>query len=337
MLDKVMPRGRPTRQQVFESIDEARRDLNIIGGLPEPTVFQDVWADIWIEETHNSTAIEGNTLRRKQVQLLLEEGVVTGSTHELKEWMEAKAYGEAARWTYEGAYRAQVEDKNTITESDLRRIHHLTVESVWVHFPPEGLRSDEAPGSYRTGDIEPLRPDFAPPPPSIVPALAGDWIKETNQGPPGNCHLIEHLAERHAAFERIHPFPDGNGRAGRLVLTMLLVQNGYPPAIIYKGERKRYLVALQRADNGDPGALAELLARSVREGIYRFLMPNLAGPLSIVPLAGLADGELSRAALVGAAQRGRLKANKYGGTWYSTRQWVDEYKASRQPGRPLAG
>ena len=83
-----MPRGRPTRQQVFESLDEARRDLNIIGGLPEPTVFQDVWADIWIEETHNSTAIEGNTLRRRQVQLLLEEGVVTGSAHESKEWME---------------------------------------------------------------------------------------------------------------------------------------------------------------------------------------------------------------------------------------------------------
>jgi hypothetical protein len=74
----------------------------------------------------------------------------------------------------------------------------------------------------------------------------------------------------------------------------------------------------------------------VREGIYRFLMPNLAGPLSVVPLAGLADEELSRAALVGAAQRGRLKANKYGGNWYSTRQWVDEYKAGRQRGRALS-
>jgi len=333
-LDKVMPRGRPTRQQVFESLDEARRDLSIIGGLPEPTVFQDVWADIWIEETHNSTAIEGNTLRRKQVQLLLEEGVVTGSAHELKEWMEAKAYGEAARWTYDGAFRSRYRpDQDKITESDLRRIHQLTVESVWVHFPPQGLRSDESPGAYRTGDIEPLRPDLRPPPPSVVASLVSDWIAETNEQPPEHCHIIEHLAERHAAFERIHPFPDGNGRAGRLVLTMLLVQHGYPPAIIYKGERKRYLSALQRADEGDPGSLAELLARSVREGIYRFLMPNLAGPLSVVPLAGLADEELSRAALVGAAQRGRLKANKYGGSWYSTRQWVDEYKESRHPGR----
>jgi hypothetical protein len=86
---------------------------------------------------------------------------------------------------------------------------------------------------------------------------------------------------------------------------------------------------LERADNGDPGPLGELLARSVREGIYRFLMPSLAGPLSVVPLAGLADNELSRSALVAAAQRGRLRANKYSGAWYSTRQWVEDYKKSR--------
>ncbi|MEZ5075806.1 MAG: Fic family protein [Solirubrobacterales bacterium] len=328
-----MPRGRPSRQQVLESLDQARNDLAIIGGLPEPTVFEDVWADIWIEETHNSTAIEGNTLRRKQIQLLLEEGVVTGSAHELKEWMEAKAYGEAARWTYGEAFHGRFRDAPLITETDLRRIHQITVESVWVHFPPEGLRSDETPGGYRTGDIEPLRPELSAPPPSVVPSLVGDWLDEASQDPPSDCHLIEHLADLHAAFERIHPFPDGNGRAGRLVLSLLLVRHGYPPAIIYKEERRRYLAALQRADDGDSGSLGELLARSVREGIYKFLMPKLAGPLSVVPLAGLADEELSRPALLSAAQRGRLRAHKYGGAWYSTRQWVEEYKASRHQGR----
>ena len=84
--------------------------------------------------------------------------------------------------------------------------------------------------------------------------MVGDWLKETNDGLPDDCHVIEHLAERHAALERIHPFPDGNGRAGRLVLTMLLVHNGYPPAIIYKGERKRYLAAFERATTEYPGA-----------------------------------------------------------------------------------
>jgi hypothetical protein len=305
----------------------------IIGGLPEPTVFQDVWADIWIEETHNSTAIEGNTLRRRQIQLLLKDGVVSGSPHELKEWLEAKAYGEAAKWTYQQAIhgRVQGEQDTLINELDIRRIHQLTVESVWSYFPPDGLRDDEQPGAYRTGDIEPLREGLRPAPPSIVPSLVGDWIKEanTNSKEESGGHLIERLAHLHAKFERIHPFPDGNGRAGRLVLSLLLVRHGYPPAIVYKDERTKYLRALARADSEDPGPLGELLARSVRDGIYRFLMPSLAGPLSVVPLAGLADRELSKSALVAAAQRGRLRANKYGGNWYSTRQWVEEYKASR--------
>jgi hypothetical protein len=321
--------GRPSRKQVFESLDQARADLVVIGGLPEPTVFQDVWADIWVEETHNSTAIEGNTLRRRQIQLLLEDGVVSGSAHELKEWLEAKAYGEAARWAYQRAFEGPYDDGDLVTETDIRRIHQVTVESVWVHFPPDGLRRDETPGGFRTGDVEPLRSGLQPPPPSIVASLVSDWLEEANGDPLGDCHPIEHLAALHAKFERIHPFPDGNGRAGRLVLSLLLVGHGYPPAIVYKDERRRYIRVLERADDGDPGPLGELLARSVRDGIYRFLMPNLAGPLSVVPLAGLADQELSRSALVAAAQRGRLKANKYRGSWYSTRQWVDEYKKSR--------
>jgi hypothetical protein len=332
-----MPRGRPSRQQVFDSLDQAREDLLLIGGLPEPTVFEDVWADIWIEETHNSTAIEGNTLRRRQVQLLLEDGVVSGSEHELREWLEAKAYGEAARWAYHEAIHGRITNPSSmISELDVRRIHTLTVETVWSHFPPDGLRDDERPGAYRTGEIEPLRTGLQPVPPSVVSSQMGDWIQEANSEPRSDCHLLEHLAGLHAKFERIHPFPDGNGRAGRLVLSWFLVSHGYPPAIVYKNERKKYLRALEKADEGDAGPLGELLARSVRDGIYRFLMPNLAGPLSVVPLAGLADESISRSALLAAAQRGRLRANKYEGGWYSTRQWVEEYKASRQQGIRMA-
>lgn len=325
-----MPRGRPSRQQVFVTLDQARADLAVIGGLPEPAVFQDVWADIWTEETHNSTAIEGNTLRLKQVQVLLEDGLVTGSQKELREWLEAKAYGDAARWVYHQAHAGRFGENQLISEVEIREIHKRVVGSVWAHFPPEGLVRGEMPGTYRLKDHDPLRSDLAPVPCSVVPASLANWVGSANDEWDPDCHVVERIAALHAAFERIHPFPDGNGRAGRLVLTMVLVRLGYPPAIIYKEDRVKYLRSLQRADEGDPGPLAELLARSVREGIYRFLMPKLAGPLSMVPLAGLADGGLSHYALVAAAQRGRLKAHKQGGAWYSTPQWVAEYKASRR-------
>jgi Fic/DOC family len=185
-------------------------------------------------------------------------------------------------------------------------------------------------------DHDPLRAELAPLPSSIVPSALASWVSDVNKTldwmelAKEERHLIEDLARLHAGFERIHPFPDGNGRVGRLVLTHLLVRMGYPPAIIEKDERKSYLKALKRADEGDCGPLTELLARSVRKGIYRFLIPKLAGPLSVVPLAGLArDDGFSHNALVAAAQRGRLKAQKVGGTWYSTAQWVSDYRAAR--------
>ena len=328
----MSPRGRPSRLLVFESLEQARLDLEVIGGLPEPTVVGDIWSEIWKDETHHSTAIEGHTLRLKQVQLLLDDGLVTGSSKELREWLEVKAYGEAARWVYQHAVVGRYERADVyVTESDIRRIHELVVRSVWEHFPPEGLLRGEAPGAYRRRELEPLRPGFSPIPWTDVPSQLNDWLNRANaRSEERGEHLMTHLASFHAAFERVHPFPDGNGRVGRLVFNLLLVRHGYPPAVIHKDEREKYLRCLERADGGDAGPLAELLARSVREGIYRFLMPALAGPLSVVPLAALATKDLSRYALVAAAQRGRLKAHKHGNGWYSTRLWVEDYKASRR-------
>jgi fido (protein-threonine AMPylation protein) len=294
-------------------------------------VFQDVWAGIWTEETHHSTAMEGNTLRLRQVQRLLEDGVVSGAETELREVLEAKAYGDAARWVYSHAYMERFGSTPLMSETEIREIHKKVVETVWVYFPPEGLVRGEVPGRYRLKDHDPLRKGLPAVPSSIVASHLAAWVEDLNStlGEWTGSHIIEKLASVHAAFERVHPFPDGNGRVGRLVLTLLLVRNGYPPAIINKDERAKYIKALKRADEGDPGPLAELLARAVRTGIHRFLMPKLAGPLSVVPLAGLEDKDLSHIALVAAAQRGRLKADKYGGAWYSTAQWVAEYKKSR--------
>ena len=117
--------------------------------------------------------------------------------------------------------------------------------------------------------------------------------------------------------------------SGRLATNLLLVRHGYPPAVIYKRDRARYLRALRRADRDDHGPLAEMLARAVTDSIYRFLLPGLAGPHRLVPLRSLADAQLSGNALAVAAKRGRLRAVRRIDQWYSTRQWIDEYKESR--------
>jgi hypothetical protein len=170
-----------------------------------------------------------------------------------------------------------------------------------------------------------------PPAWTDVPPLIADWIADTQALRERPIHVEpEDLARLHARFEQIHPFLDGNGRAGRLVLNLLLVRLGYPPAIIYKGDRARYLAALRRADHGDHGPLGELLARAILDNLHRFVVPAIAGPARLVPLPALATPQLSANALRVAATRGRLNASKAAdGSWRSTRAWVDEYVAGR--------
>ncbi len=114
------------------------------------------------------------------------------------------------------------------------------------------------------------------------------------------------------------------------MLNLILVRLGYPPLVIYKRDRARYLRVLQRADAGSPSSLAEMLARAVLNNLYRFVLPAVAGPARLVPLEALATPGLGVTALRGAAIRGRLQATRGSdGLWRSSQRWVDEYKASR--------
>lgn len=327
-------RGRPSREDVLRGLDTAIEDLTSVGGLPLPVEAEAIWEGIWYEEAHHSTAIEGNTLILKEVERLLREGKAVGSK-ELAEYLEVEGYAKAAEWVYAQAVQQSPDwsPRELISLTELRQIHKLVVEPVWLHSPPDGLHAGEGPGSFRKHDIRPFTGGMTPPFPG-VPSLLTDWLVDANRGPAEDRHPMVFIADLHARFEQIHPFRDGNGRTGRLATNLLLVRHGYPPAVIYKRDRTRYLNALRRADRGDAGPLAEIVARAVTDSIYRFLLPGLAGPHRLVPLRSLADSVLSGNALAVAAKRSRLRAVRRTDQWYSTRQWVQQYKDSRyQRGR----
>lgn len=325
-------RGRPPRNAVYDRLRVQIAELrDRLGGLPSPVEADGIWHGIWLEEAHHSTAIEGNTLVLKQVEALLSQGRAVGNK-ELSEYLEVRGYADAAEWVYgHGIRPGDWTDGDLISIAELRHVHTLAMTPVWDVAPHPLATDRERPGSFREHDIQPFPGGMRPPSWTEVPMLADDWVGEAKAlSPAGELALPERLASLHARFEQVHPFLDGNGRTGRLVLNLMLVRLGYPPAIIYKGDRSRYLAVLQRADDGDVGPLGEFLARAILDNLYKFIVPAVAGPARLVPLPALATADLSANALRVAAARGRLKAAKAAdGTWRSSRAWVDEYMATR--------
>jgi hypothetical protein len=324
--------GRPARAAVYERLRVQIGELrDRLGGLPSPVEADGIWRGIWLEEAHHSTAIEGNTLVLKQVEQLLGEGRAVGNK-ELREYMEVRGYADAANWVYGQAVDPGAWSIGKLLSlTELRHVHRLALAPVWGVAPHRNATDAERPGSFREHDIQPFPSGMQPPPWPEVPAMMTDWLSNAQRlGDKNPGAEPEALARLHSSFEQIHPFLDGNGRTGRLILNLLLVRLGYPPAIIYKGDRSRYLAALRRADQGDHGPLAELLARAILDNLHKFVVPAVAGPSRLVPLTALASKQISANALRVAATRGRLQASKAAdGTWRSTRAWVEEYLAGR--------
>ncbi|WP_219667143.1 Fic family protein [Streptomyces bambusae] len=328
---------------MYNRLAGALTELNErFGGLPSPREAQEIWDDIWHQEAHHSTALEGNTLVLREVEALLDQGRAVGAKP-LREYNEVQGYAEAARWVYGQALEPDAwHDGRLITLAEVRHIHHVAMTPFWNVAPHPDASGREAPGNFREHDIEAFAEGMTPPPWPLVPAQVEQWVSdvcalglriERNEdlGRP----LPEELANTHNQFERIHPFLDGNGRTGRLVMNLVLVRLGYPPIIILKRQRDAYLAGLRRADAGDCGALGELIARAMEDNLNRFIVPNVAGPARMVPLAALVDEELSLAALRQAAQRGRLNATQGAdGVWRSSRRSVEAYKAAKHRRRP---
>ena len=320
-------RGRPSRAAIHDRLTVEIQELRSrFGGLPRPEEAEGIWQDIWHFEAHNSTALEGNTLVLREVEILLSQGRAVGNK-ELKDYLEVQGYAAAAQWVYSQALNSgEWTADQFLTITEVRQVHQQAMTPVWEVAPHPQALDTEHPGSFRQHDIRPFGEGMTPPSFTEVPAQMADWVASVNALPSDSRPIAVAVAEHHAAFERIHPFLDGNGRAGRLLLNLMLVRLGYPPAIIQKRERPRYLQALDRADRGDPEPLGEVIARSVLDNLTRFVLPAVAGPAKLVPLEALAAPGRSALALRAAAERGRLRAARgTDGVWRSSRLWLDDY------------
>lgn len=128
----MVGRGRPSRTAIYQRLDQALAELNQrLGGLPSPKEAQTIWVDIWHQEAHHSTALEGNTLVLREVQTLLEQGRAIGAKP-LREYNEVRGYADAAMWVYGQALEPDGwHDGQLLTITEVRRVHQTAMTPVW--------------------------------------------------------------------------------------------------------------------------------------------------------------------------------------------------------------
>lgn len=172
-----------------------------------------------VEYTYNSNAIEGNTLTLRETDLVLRG--LTIEQKPLKDHMEAVGHKEAFDFVSE-----LVKENVPISESIIKQIHYLVLADK---------REDR--GVYRRVPVRIMGAQHEPVQPYLIEPkmeqLLHDFVERKE-------HIVTKLARFHIEFEGIHPFIDGNGRTGRLLVNLELMKKGYPPIDIKFADRVSY-------------------------------------------------------------------------------------------------
>ena len=172
-----------------------------------------------VEYTYNSNAIEGNTLTLRETDLVLRG--LTIEQKPLKDHMEAVGHKEAFDFVSE-----LVKENVPISESIIKQIHSLVLADK---------REDR--GIYRRVPVHILGAQHEPVQPYLIEPKMEQLLHDFAES---KEHIVTKLARFHIQFEGIHPFIDGNGRTGRLLVNLELMKEGYPPIDIKFADRVSY-------------------------------------------------------------------------------------------------
>ncbi|MBY4796980.1 Fic family protein [Collinsella sp. AGMB00827] len=237
--------------QLFRSIDEKKIRLDSMRPLTTGELAR-LREEFLIDFTYNSNTIEGNTLTLQETALVLEG--MTIDQKPLKDHLEAIGHKDAFIYVEELA-----QTKTKIGEREIKEIHAL----VLMHRPQDK-------GSYRKIPVRIAGAATTPTHPYEIEASMKRLLR-TNEERKKTMHPIERIARFHLEFEGIHPFIDGNGRTGRLLLNLELLQSGYPAISVKFTDRKRYYDAFDAYyRDGQPNAMVELVASYINEQLDRY-------------------------------------------------------------------
>ncbi len=300
---------------LLQRILEKKKKLNKLRPLPN-IILEKLKNDISLEWTYNSNAIEGNTLTLQETRLVLEEGI-TIKGKSLREHFEAKNHEKAI-----AHLELLVQQKSNISEDHILQLHKLVLD---------GIEEDFA-GRYRNGQVRIMGANFIPPAGRKVPELMTEFTQEIkNQRNKKND--LELATFIHHRFVWIHPFFDGNGRTARLLMNIILMQSGYPPAVILKNDRKKYYEALNQANKNNYEKLELLIGQAIERSLdmYLSVFDTLSDSEEYLPLSVLAINSRYSADYLGLlARRGLIDSYKEGRNWVSSKKAIDEYTNSQE-------
>ncbi len=234
-------------QRTIQALYERVEGLRISGKLTQETLLG-YYGEKRFEQIAESNAIEGSTLSVGETELAVLKGI-TISGHDPAYSRDAQALARALDELREMARLSTPTDIEQV-----KRLHELI------------LGDRPSAGAFRTTEVR-IRGAKHVPPRTWRDVMAQmeeweRWSRKNTEAP-----ALLRAAVLHAWLEHIHPFIDGNGRTGRAIGNLELIRAGYPPIIIRRKDRDRYLDALSRADEGDLGSFIEILAGRTEDAL----------------------------------------------------------------------
>ncbi|MFH1407098.1 MAG: Fic family protein, partial [Candidatus Omnitrophota bacterium] len=231
-LDKgIQPQPRQSRiiDELFkEHVDLRGLVLRLKKNLGNPIKIlktdKDKRERFFLDMTYNSNAIEGSRMTRRETDAAIHGKKVKGK--ELFEVLEAVNHNNAMEFLL-----GKIKPNFKITQEYILKLHSI----VMYNF------NGKLPGKYRTGAVNLTNTEKALPSAQMVPVKMRQFIAKVNKY---GRDIIGKIASDHYEFEAIHPFFDGNGRVGRLIMITQLLSKGYPPAVIQIEDRHKYYTAL---------------------------------------------------------------------------------------------
>lgn len=210
--------------------------------------IKDILDRFTINFTYESNAIEGNSLTLKDVTLILGENIVP-KDKDLREVYETRNTREVHELLFK--------NKIKISVKDMIKIHSILVKDTGVENGFKKVPNYILMRNLKTTPPEKVEEEMN----KLI-----EWYEENKNTP----HPLRLATKFHARFEKIHPFEDGNGRTGRILLNAMLLEKGYPPLIIRKTSRIAYFSSLEAFDKGYEDKLERFLLEKIKKTFNNF-------------------------------------------------------------------